>query len=172
VANEHWDMLSFEQGILAVVAREGCLVRICFESSPDGLSASIKRSYPEAKQSSQMLTRESLRQLTEYFLGKRRTFNVPLANDSLTPFAREVHQALLRVPYGSVVTYGELAAMAGSPRAARAVGGVMASNPFPLIVPCHRVVNADGRIGQYSAAHGTRTKAWLIDFERGLVAVT
>ena len=121
---------------------------------------------PEAQQSSHALIKEGLKQLTEYFQGKRRVFNLPLCNDSLTGFTCKVHQELLKVPYGSVVSYGELAARAGSPKAARAVGGVMSSNPLPLIVPCHRVVNADGRIGQYSAANGSKTKAWLIDFER------
>ncbi len=95
---------------------------------------------------------------------------MPLANDSLTPFARKVQRELLKVPYGSVISYGELAAKAGSPRAARAVGGVMSSNPFPLIVPCHRVVNADGRIGHYSAAHGSKTKAWLLELESRAVS--
>jgi len=166
MANEQWDMLSFEHGCLAVVARGDRLVRICFACSADEISAAIKTSYPDAKQSRQPLTTECLKQLREYFLGKRRVFDVPLGDDSLTPFACRVHQALLKVPYGSVVSYGQLAAMAGSPKAARAVGRVMSSNPFPLIVPCHRVVNADGRIGQYSAAQGTKTKVWLIEFER------
>lgn len=99
-------------------------------------------------------------------MGKRRVFNVTIDQSGLSTFSRKVHRVLQQVPYGSVVAYGELAAMAGSPGAARAVGRVMSSNPFPLLVPCHRVVNADGSIGQYSAAYGRRTKAWLIDFER------
>ena len=168
MANEQWDMLSLEQGSVAVVAQNGCLLRVCFECSPDDIITTINRFYPEAKQSSQQLVQNGLEQLKEYFLGKRRVFNVPLGSDSFTDFTRKVQQALLEVPYGSVVSYGQLAAMSGSPRAARAVGGVMSSNPFPLIVPCHRVVNADGRIGHYSAAHGTKTKAWLIDFERSI----
>ncbi len=170
MANEQWDMLSFKHGTIALVAREDRLSRICFECSPEEASASIKRFYPGAKQSSPLLIQEGLKQLTEYFLGKRRVFTVPLASDLFSGFSLKVQQALIKVPYGSVVTYGELAARAGSPKAARAVGRVMSSNPFPLIVPCHRVVNADGGIGQYSAAHGSRTKAWLIDFERNLAA--
>lgn len=168
MANEQWDMVSFEHGSLAVVARSDCLIRVCFENSTDEIYSSIKSFYPEAEQASQPLTDEGLKQLTEYFFAERRNFNLPLDNGSLTPFACKVQQALLKVPYGSVISYGELATVAGSPRAARAVGGVMSSNPFPLIVPCHRVVNADGHIGQYSAARGTSTKAWLIDFERRL----
>ncbi len=171
MVNEQWDMVSFEQGCVAVVVRGERLIRVCFECSPDDIYSSIKSLHPEAEQISQPLTNEGLKQLTEYFLGKRRHFNIPFDNDSLTRFACKVQQALLKVPYGSVISYGELAAVAGSPRAARAVGGVMSSNPFPLVVPCHRVVNADGCIGQYSAAHGARTKAWLIEFERRLANV-
>lgn len=173
MANEQWNMLSFEHGTLAAVAlavvtRGDSLSRIVFECSPEAASTLVKQFHPEAKQSSQPLIEECLKQLTEYFLGKRCTFDIQPGTDSLSVFARKVHQALLKVPYGSVVSYGELAARAGSPKAARAVGRVMSSNPFPLLVPCHRVVNADGSIGRYSAAHGTRTKVWLIDFERGI----
>lgn len=163
-----WDMLSFEHGTLAVVVQQGRLCRVCYECSADNASETISRLYPSAERSSQPVVRQALKQLTEYFLGKRRTFNVPLDQHALSDFARKVHQELVNVPYGSVVTYGELAAMVGSPGAARAVGRVMSSNPYPLIVPCHRVVNVGGGIGQYSAANGTKTKAWLIDFEREL----
>ena len=166
MADEQWDMLSLECGTVAVVAREGRLIRVCFECSPEAVIVSIEKFHPEAEQCPQSLTNKALTQLTEYFNGKRHLFDVPLANDSLTPFACAIQQELIKVPYGSVVSYGELATTAGFPKAARAVGGVMSSNPFPLIVPCHRVVNADGRIGHYSAAHGSRTKSWLIEFER------
>ncbi len=166
MADQLWDMLSLDYGTLAVVVRKGQLIRICFESSPVAAIVSIKRFHPEAEQSSQPLTREVLKQLTEYFNGQRHNFDVPLANDSMTPFTCAIQQELIKVPYGSVISYGDLAALAGFPKAARAVGGVMSSNPFPLIVPCHRVVNADGRIGHYSAANGSKTKSWLIKFER------
>ncbi len=169
MANKQWNMLSFEHGTVAVVAKGDCLSRIFFKCSSETASALVKRLYPEAKQSSPALIDKCLKQLAEYFLGKRCTFDIQTDDDSLSVFACKVQQALLKVPYGSVVSYSELAAMAGSPKAARAVGRVMSSNPFPLIVPCHRVVNADGSIGRYSAAHGSMTKAWLIDFERGIV---
>ena len=165
MADERWNMISFEHGVVAVVASNDHIIRICFKCSVDEVYSAIKNFYPRAKKASTMLIQDGLKQLAEYFRNDRRTFTVPLANDSLTPFARRIQRELLKVPYGSVISYGELAAKADFPRAARAVGGVMASNPFPLIVPCHRVVNADGRIGHYSAAHGTSTKIWLIEFE-------
>ncbi len=171
MADEVWDMVTVEHGAIAVVARDDGIIRICFKCSADEVSIAIKNFYPRAKQEPTLLIEEGLKQLLEYFRAERRSFDVPLANDSLTPFARKVQRELLKVPYGSVISYGELAAKAGSPKAARAVGGVMASNPFPLIVPCHRVVNADGRIGHYSAAHGTSTKIWLIDFESRIAGI-
>ncbi len=165
MAGEKWGVLSLEQGSVAVVARDNRLIRICFKCSSDDVFTSIKRYYPDATQSPQLLIQNGLQQLTEYFHGKRRTFQLPLDNDALTSFSCKVQQELLKVPFGSVVSYGELAKLSGSPNAARAIGTVMSSNPFPLVVPCHRVVNSDGRIGQYSAAHGTSTKSWLIEFE-------
>ena len=169
MANESWDMVSFDLGTIAIVARENRLIRICFECSQGVAEKSVVALYPSSKQSSQPQILEGLTQLTEYFLAKRCTFTLDLNYGSLTPFVRRVHQELVKIPYGEVVSYGELAARAGSPKAARAVGRVMSTNPFPLVVPCHRVVNADGFIGQYSAVQGTETKAWLIDFEQGQI---
>lgn len=81
-------------------------------------------------------------------------------------FSGQVLSALqLQVPLGAVVSYGQLAELAGHPEASRAVGQVMAANPIPLLVPCHRVVRSNGRLGQYSAGDGATTKAWLLDHE-------
>lgn len=107
-----------------------------------------------------------MRELAEYFRGDRHHFDVPINYNGLSDFSRRVLHSLAEVPYGTVLSYGELASKAGSPRAARAVGTVMAANPFPLIIPCHRVINADGSPGNYSAAHGPASKIRLIDFER------
>ena len=81
----------------------------------------------------------------------------------VTPFRRLVFEALLdNVPRGSLITYGELASAAGSPGSARAVGSALSSNPWPLVVPCHRVVRSNGHIGPYSAGSGIFTKRWLL----------
>ena len=168
MADEQWGMLTLEQGVLAVVVRRGRLCRVCFESSAEAVSAAIARFHPAAQRSAHPLVEKALRQLADYFLGKRSSFDLPLDDHGLSTFARTVHRQLVKVPYGAVISYAELARRAGSPGAARAVGSVMATNPFPLLVPCHRVVNADGRIGRYSAANGCATKSWLIDFERRL----
>lgn len=88
---------------------------------------------------------------------------------SLTEFAQKVSHALIQTtPHGERVTYRALAEFSGSPRASRAVGSVMTKNPFSLIVPCHRVIRTDGKIGNYSAAGGSETKEWLLNFESEL----
>jgi methylated-DNA-[protein]-cysteine S-methyltransferase len=161
-------MLSFEYGTIALVASGELLGRICFTSSPDEALSEVCMYCPDAGRGSQPLFDEVFSQLQEYFRGDRKTFDVRLDDTGLSEFAREVHNALRDVPYGSVISYRDLARSAGSVGAARAVGRVMSTNPFPLIVPCHRVVNADGRLGQYSGGTGKETKARLIAFERGL----
>ncbi len=81
---------------------------------------------------------------------------------SCPPFAQKVYRTLRKVPPGKVVTYGELAKRVGSPHAARAVGRAMATNPVPIIVPCHRVVASDGKLGGFSAPGGTNLKKRLL----------
>ncbi len=165
---KQWDTLSFEYGTVALVVSGSHLSRICFTRSFAESVLEVHRHCSDASQSSHPLISEVFVQLQEYFQGARRAFDVRLDNTELSCFARKVHKALLEVPYGSLISYLDLARMAGSPGAARAVGRVMSTNPFPLIVPCHRVVNADGRLGQYSGGFGRETKARLIDLERGL----
>ena len=91
--------------------------------------------------------------------------DVPIAQDHLTPFGRRVVAACRRIGWGQVSSYGELAARCGATGAARAVGSVMAKNRFPLVVPCHRVLAAGGRLGGYSAPGGLRTKRQLLEAE-------
>ncbi len=90
------------------------------------------------------------RQLDDWFAGKRKKFELPLDLHEIEGFRLEVLETLAReVPWGEVVTYGELAALAGRPRAARAVGSAMRNNPIPFVIPCHRVVAAGNKIGGY-----------------------
>jgi methylated-DNA-[protein]-cysteine S-methyltransferase len=90
---------------------------------------------------------------------------IELDIDRYTGFARDVLTACRRIPWGQTMTYGELAAQCGAPGAARAVGNVMASNRFPLVVPCHRVVAAGGRLGGFSAPQGVEMKRRLLRLE-------
>jgi len=102
-------------------------------------------------------------QLEEYFAGTRREFALPLAPCG-TEFRRSVWQALCTIPYGQTVSYGQLAAMIGSPKAARAVGGANHVNPISIIIPCHRVIGAAGDLVGYGG--GLWRKQWLLDLER------
>lgn len=97
--------------------------------------------------------------------------DVKLKLDGMTPFQVSITQACRRIPTGETRSYGELAELAGHPGAARAVGRVMATNPFPLIVPCHRVLAAGGRIGGFSAPNGIMMKRRLLEPELGEVVL-
>jgi methylated-DNA-[protein]-cysteine S-methyltransferase len=105
---------------------------------------------------------EVTRQLDEYFAGSRRSFDLPLAPAGTT-FQSRVWDALARVKWGTTVTYGELAVRAGRPGAARAVGAAVGRNPISIVVPCHRVVGADGTLTGY--AGGVDRKAFLLALE-------
>lgn len=103
-------------------------------------------------------------QLGEYFAGERTAFDVPLSLAG-TPFQVRVWEALLEIPAGETWTYGQLAAHLGNPAASRAVGLANGKNPIGIIVPCHRVVGANGSLTGYGG--GLARKRWLLDLERG-----
>jgi methylated-DNA-[protein]-cysteine S-methyltransferase len=104
------------------------------------------------------------RQLSEYFAGKRKAFDLPLAPEG-TDFQKAIWAELMRIPYGATISYAELAKRAGRAGAARAVGRANATNPIAIVVPCHRVLGADGSLTGY--AYGVELKRSLLDFERG-----
>jgi methylated-DNA-[protein]-cysteine S-methyltransferase len=106
---------------------------------------------------------EPLAQLGAYFAGRRRDFDLPLDLRRLTPFQRAVLDELRRVPFGQVTSYGELARRVGKPGAGRAVGQVMAGNPLPIVIPCHRVIRSDGSLGGFGG--WPQRKAQLLRLE-------
>ena len=104
------------------------------------------------------------RELDSYFSGRLRDFDLDLDWSLVGPFAQRVlRRKAARIPYGSVSSYGDVAHEIGSPRAARAVGNALGSNPIPVVVPCHRVVRTGGNIGGYGG--GLPRKRWLLDLE-------
>lgn len=112
----------------------------------------------------------ALGQLREYFAGQRRDFDLVLDLPPLEPSTRAVLEALRTVPYGETITYAELARRSGTGLPARAIGSVMAANPVPILIPCHRVVASDG-LGGYSGGdpgHELETKRWLLENEGAL----
>ncbi|HLN25903.1 MAG TPA: methylated-DNA--[protein]-cysteine S-methyltransferase [Patescibacteria group bacterium] len=108
------------------------------------------------------LLAEARSQLEHYFDGQRQDFDLPLAPAG-TAFQRRVWDALQRIPYGQALRYGDLAAELGS--GPRAIGGACGRNPLPVVIPCHRVVAADGSLGGYSGVDGIDTKRALLDLE-------
>ena len=108
--------------------------------------------------------REAIAQLEAYFAGALRRFDLPLAPEG-TPFQREVWSALTAIPYGETVSYGELARRLGRPAASRAVGAANGQNPIPIVIPCHRVIGADGSLTGFGG--GLAIKRRLLDLEAG-----
>ena len=104
------------------------------------------------------------RQLQEYFDGTRREFSLPLLPEG-TPFQQMVWEALRDIPYGTTISYQELANRIGAEKAVRAVGAANGANPIPIIIPCHRVIGADGSLTGYGG--GIERKRWLLDHESG-----
>ncbi len=106
-------------------------------------------------------------QVRDYFTSRRRDFELRLDLSGLGEFERAVLQATRRVPFGATASYSELARRLKRPRAARAVGNALRRNPVPIVVPCHRVVRADGSPGGYGGPPGTAEKTRLLNFESG-----
>jgi methylated-DNA-[protein]-cysteine S-methyltransferase len=139
-------------GPITVVERNRAVFAVEFSAaSPDDLAA---RAAERLGAPVELVPRKKLRtaaELTEYFRGARKHFDVGIDLAGIDGFRKRCLTALTRVPFGQLVTYGELATRAGQPKASRAVGGAMARNPIPIIVPCHRVVAADGTLGGFTS---------------------
>jgi methylated-DNA-[protein]-cysteine S-methyltransferase len=141
--------------MLAVVNEDGALVRLEF----------VDRGVPteEAAEDPKRCRRVAA-QLSDYFAGKRRRFDLPLAPEG-TSFQRAVWQALTEIPFGERVSYSAIARRVGRPDAVRAVGAANGANPIAIVIPCHRVVGADGSLTGYGG--GLPLKRWLLDHEAG-----
>lgn len=109
------------------------------------------------------LLTEAARQLDEYFAGARREFSLPLAAEG-TEFQRAVWRALAEIPFGATCSYAQIATRLGRPTATRAVGAANGRNPLPIVVPCHRVIGANGALTGFGG--GLPVKVWLLDHER------
>lgn len=110
-------------------------------------------------------TAEAAGEIRQYLEGKRRQFTIPIDWSLLRPFQQKALQITYAIPYGETRTYSEIAMQMGNPRAARAVGRAQATNPMPLVLPCHRVVGRDGKLHGYGGGSGLPTKAWLLKME-------
>lgn len=109
---------------------------------------------------------KTIRKIQLHLSGTPQTFkDVRIDLSSVPQFHQKVYKELQKIPAGSITTYGDLAGLAGSPLASRAVGQAMAKNPFPLIIPCHRVLSAQGKLGGFSSFGGPETKVQLLEIE-------
>jgi methylated-DNA-[protein]-cysteine S-methyltransferase len=153
-----YDVIESPLGELALAATERGLCRISYVV--DGFDDEVAQVFGARVLRTPL--DEVRRELDEYFAGSRRTFDLPL-DLRVAPFHGEVLTALADVPYGVTTTYGALAREAGHPKAARAVGTVMNRNPIPIVLPCHRVVGADGALTGY--AGGLDRKRLLLRLE-------
>jgi methylated-DNA-[protein]-cysteine S-methyltransferase len=153
-------------GPLVLAAREErlCGLRLPSVARDGATSAAPLEDWRPAPTRSGVLA-EAADQLAAYFTGKLRHFDLPLQLDG-TEFQRRVWTALQEIPYGTTAGYGELAQRLGSPGASRAVGLANGRNPVAIVVPCHRVIGADGTLTGFGG--GLPCKRWLLDHEMGL----
>jgi methylated-DNA-[protein]-cysteine S-methyltransferase len=167
-ATVHTTAMDTPIGVLTITVTDAGVRTVVFPAErddatiPDGSTATAGATAPGAAGDGHPLAEAVVRQLAEYFDGERQDFDVPL-DPVGTEFQLAAWRALCTIPYGETVSYGEQAARLGDPRKARAVGAANGRNPIPIIVPCHRVVGADGSLTGFGG--GIETKAWLLAHE-------
>jgi methylated-DNA-[protein]-cysteine S-methyltransferase len=162
-----YDLVDTPVGALLVAATERGVCRISYDADPEQELDRLARTFGVRILRSPAPLDPLRRELDEYFDGRRTQFDLELDLTLLADFNRRVLGELSRVPYGEVVTYGELAARAARPKAARAVGVVMNRNPLPIVLPCHRVIGANGKLVGY--AGGLHRKEALLRLEGALL---
>lgn len=152
-------------GALRVAVTPKGVIRIALpRSGGAGFRGWLKRVLPDAEPVASLPALNLVcSELREYFAGERRKFTVPLDLRG-TPFQLSVWRALAEIPYGETRTYAEVARRVKHPRAFRAVGAANGANPVPVIVPCHRVIGSDGKLGGYGG--GLETKRRMLAFEK------
>jgi methylated-DNA-[protein]-cysteine S-methyltransferase len=161
-----YDVTDSPIGPLLVATTDRGLCRISFDPEPERATEELARAFgPRVLRATKPID-PVRRQLDEYFEQKRTRFELPLDLRGAAPFSRDVLARLALVPYGETTTYGTLAREADRPQAARAVGTVMNRNPIPIVLPCHRVVGANGSLVGY--AGGLDRKELLLKLEGAL----
>jgi methylated-DNA-[protein]-cysteine S-methyltransferase len=158
-----YDVVESPIGPLLVAASDGGVCRISFSADPEEHLDALARAFGPRVLRTGAAVDDARRQLDEYFEGRRRGFELDVDTRAVPPFAQRVLAELARVPFGETTTYGALAAKVDAPRAARAVGMVMNRNPIPIVLPCHRVVGANGSLTGY--AGGLDVKERLLRLE-------
>jgi methylated-DNA-[protein]-cysteine S-methyltransferase len=158
-----YDLIDTPVGQLFVAVTDQGVCEIEYDADPEAEEERLARLFGLRVLRSPRPTDKARRQLDEYFAGKRHEFDLQVDLRPTREFAHAVLDELARVPYGQLTTYGALAAKAGRPRAARAVGTVMNRNPVPIVLPCHRVVGSTGALTGYGG--GLDRKRTLLELE-------
>ena len=162
-----YDVVDTPIGDLLVAVTDGGVCRISFDPEPEREVEVLAKSFGVRVLRTPRPVDPARRELDEYFEGRRRDFELRTDLRLVADFNRRVLAELRRVPYGQVTTYGELAARAAAPRAARAVGTVMNRNPVPIVLPCHRVIGKNGKLVGYGG--GLERKEALLRLEGALL---
>lgn len=158
-------ILDLPSGLVGFAAGPKGLKRVYLPSpSIASLEREIHREFPDAHRDDRLLP-EFAAELERYFAGERVAFSASLDDTGYTPFQSAVWKACRRIPYGRTNSYRDLAERVGKPRGARAVGMAMRRNPWPIVVPCHRVCRSDGTLGGYSGTGGVSFKECLLALE-------
>ena len=163
--NTYATAFATDLGVMAVAFEGNRLAKLTFDhkserSAITSLGAKLSTQAPSRRQTA------IIEKLVAYSAGEEVSFGeIDLVRPWSTPFSLRVIDACRAIPYGETLSYGEVAQIAGSPGAARAVGNIMASNPIPLVIPCHRVIGSHGCLGGYSARGGLAIKQRLLDME-------
>lgn len=150
--NSYQDFLKTSEGYWLVRANDDYISSIDFDKNK-----------PQIEIKANIITNSLIRQLIAYFEGHTINFDVPLGMEEYTDFQKSVWNALLEVPYGTTISYSILAKRLGNTNSVRAVANANAKNPFPIVVPCHRVIGKNGDLTGY--AHGLELKAYLLELE-------
>jgi methylated-DNA-[protein]-cysteine S-methyltransferase len=167
-----YEVVASAVGPLLLTADESGLTRVWFDKGGDShvpqdgwvrLEHAVRGSEPTRT------IRAARTQLDEYFTGRRTRFHLPLAPVG-TPFQRRVWAALADIPFGATISYLELARTVGDERAVRAVGGANGKNPLPIVLPCHRVIGADGSLTGFGG--GIERKRWLLEHEGAISGIS
>jgi len=154
-------------GWCGLVRNETGLKRIILpEQKKARVVKGIKELYPDCFADPEAFSRE-IEGMKAYFAGCSRKLLFRLDYSGATDFQRRVWSATAEIPYGRTLTYGDIAQKIGNRKAFRAVGNALGKNPFPVVIPCHRVVKRDGTPGGFTAAEGTRLKRKMLQLEKG-----
>jgi O-6-methylguanine DNA methyltransferase len=163
-----WDGIAVEPfGTVWAAVRDQKLVAVQIGGDADGFNQMLANRYHGKLTRSEDQAAAVIHQIEAYLHGERKTFEVQIDWAVMSAFQNKVLQAVYAIPYGETRSYAQIANQVGKPKAARAVGRANATNPIPLVIPCHRVIGANGSLRGYGSGEGIQTKAWLLQLEKG-----